>query len=186
MEYALTKPDGLASLTLASSPASIPQWIAETARLRADLPEDVRHVLDEHEAAGTTDDPAYEQAGYVFYRQHVCRTDPWPECVTRTFAGLRHEVYNTMQGPNEFVITGTLKDWDITDRLREIDVPTLVTSGRFDECTPLIAKSVQHGIPSAEWVVFERSSHMAFVEEPERYLDVLDGFLTRVEETRAA
>jgi proline-specific peptidase len=185
MEYALTHPPGLASITLASSPASIPQWIAETARLRSELPADVRRVLDEHEEAGTIDDPAYEEASLVFYRRHVCRTDPWPDCVNRTFAGLRHEVYNTMQGPNEFVVTGTLKDWDITGRLGEIDVPTLVTSGRFDECTPLIAETVQHGIPNSEWVVFEQSSHMAFVEETDRYVEVLDGFLSSVEQARA-
>jgi proline-specific peptidase len=86
-----------------------------------------------------------------------------------------------MQGPNEVVITGTLSDWDITDRLAEIDVPTLVTTGRYDECTPKQAEIVHRGIAGSEWVVFENGSHMQFVEEPERYLEVLDDFLTRVE-----
>jgi proline-specific peptidase len=90
-------------------------------------------------------------------------------------------VYLHMQGPNEFVITGTFKDWDITHRLGEIDVPTLVTSGRHDECTPRQAEVVHQGIPGSEWVVFEESSHMQFAEEPDRYLEVLDDFLTRVE-----
>ena len=58
MEYALTRPPGLASLVLASAPASIPQWIEETGRLRAQLPAEVQEVLDRHEAAGTTDDPS--------------------------------------------------------------------------------------------------------------------------------
>jgi proline-specific peptidase len=184
MEYALTRPGGVASLILASSPASIPQWIVETARLRSELPDELRRALDEHEEAGTTDDPAYEEATLAFYRRHLCRIDPWPEGLNRTFADLREEIYNTMQGPNEFVITGTLKNWDITARLGEIDVPTLVTSGRFDECTPLIAETVHRAIPGSEWVLFEESSHMAFAEEPERYLEVLDGFLARVEQQR--
>jgi proline-specific peptidase len=89
-----------------------------------------------------------------------------------------------MQGPNEFVITGTLSDWDVCDRLDEIEVPTLVTSGRFDECTPLIAETVHRGIHGSEWALFEQSSHIAFVEEPARYLEVLDGFVTRVEPAR--
>jgi proline-specific peptidase len=106
-----------------------------------------------------------------------------PECVQRTFQKLAEnpDVYMHMQGPNEFVITGTFKDWDITDRLREIRVPTLVTSGRHDECTPRQAKVVHEGIPGSEWAVFEDSSHMQFAEEPDRYLEVLDDFLTRVE-----
>ena len=183
MEYALTRPPGLASLTLSSSPASIPIWAEETMRLRRDLPEDVQRTLDEHEAAGSIDSPEYEEASMVFYRRHVCRLDPWPGGIVRTFTQLAENpgVYAHMQGPNEFVITGTLKDWDITGRLGEIGVPTLVTSGRHDECTPRQAEVVHEGIPGSEWVVFEDSSHMQFVEEPERYLEVLDDFLTRVE-----
>jgi proline-specific peptidase len=181
MEYALTGPHGLASLVLASSPASIPLWAEETARLRSELPEEVRATLDEHEEAGTLDDPAYEEATMAFYRRHVCRSDPWPDGLNRAFAKFNPEVYNTMQGPNEFKITGTLKDWDITERLGEIRVPTLVTSGRYDECTPRIAEAVHRAIPGSEWVVFEESSHTAFSEERGRYMHVLDDFLTRVE-----
>ena len=184
LEVALARSPGLASLVLASAPASIPQWIAETGRLRSELPAEVRAELDRHEQAGTTDDPAYVEATMAFYRRHVCRVDPFPDWVERTFATLAEEVYGTMQGPNEFVITGTLSDWDVRDRLDEIELPTLVTSGRFDECTPLIAETVHRGIHGSEWALFELSSHMAFVEEPERYLEVLDGFLTRVEQAR--
>lgn len=183
MEYALTRPAGIAGLILSSSPASIPLWEQETGRLRRELPEDVRRVLDEHEAAGTADSPEYEAAMMEFYKRHVIRVDPMPSGVARTFAALGEnpDVYMHMQGPNEFVIVGTLKEWDIRDRLGEIDVPTLFTSGRHDECTPMQAEIVHRGIPGSEWVVFEDSSHMQFAEEPDRYLRVLDDFLTRVE-----
>jgi len=186
MEYALTKPSGLASLVLSSSPASIPIWAEETGRLRSELPPEVQQVLDEHEAAGTADSPEYEEAMMEFYKRHVIRVDPMPEPVQRTFAKLVEspEIYNYMQGPNEFVITGTFKDWDITGRLGEIDVPTLVTSGRHDECTPMQGEIVHRGIPGSEWVAFEDSPHMQFAEEPDRYLEVLDDFLTRVEAAR--
>jgi len=183
MEYALTRPPGLASLVLSSSPASIPVWADEANRLRSELPADVQRALDEYEAAGTLDAPEYEEATMEFYRRHVCRVDPWPDCVRRTFSGLAEhpDVYLTMQGPNEFVITGTLKDWDITDRLGEITVPTLITAGRHDEFTPRQAEALHRGIPRSELVTFEDSSHMQFVEEPERYHEVVAGFLGRVE-----
>jgi proline-specific peptidase len=118
-----------------------------------------------------------------FYRRHVCRLDPWPDCLVRSFTGLREhpEVYLTMQGPNEFVITGTLKDWDITDRLPEIGVRTLITAGRHDEFTPRQAEALHRGIPGSELVTFEESSHMQFAEEPERYREVVAAFLERVE-----
>jgi L-proline amide hydrolase len=179
MEYALTRPTGLASLVLSSSPASIPLWAEETGRLRSELPADIQKVLDDPEAT----DAEYEAAMMEFYKRHVIRVDPMPPGVARTFEKMRgdSDVYNYMQGPNEFVITGTFKDWDIRDRLAEIRVPTLFTSGRHDECTPMQAEIVHRGIAGSEWVVFEDSSHMQFAEEPERYLAVLDDFLTRVE-----
>ena len=183
MEYALTQPVGLASLILSSSPASIPMWEAETGRLRRELPADVRAVLDEQEAAGTLDSPEYEAASMEFYKRHVCRVFPFPDYVQRTFAGLGEhpEVYMQMQGPNEFVITGTLRTWEITARLPEIRVPTLITAGAHDEFTPAQAQVVHEGIAGSELVTFEDSSHMQYVEETDRYLELVSAFLDRIE-----
>jgi L-proline amide hydrolase len=184
MEYALTRPPGLASLVLASAPASIPQWVEETGRLRAQLPAEVRGVLDRHEAAGTTDDPEYTEAAMAFNRRHVCRVDPWPGCVLRSFEFIeRHGVvYKTMNGPSEFHVTGTMREWSVVDRLGEIDVPTLVVTGEHDEATPAINRTVAEGIPGAESVILPDASHMAHVEQTEGYLRLLDGFLSRVEQ----
>jgi len=183
MEYALTKPSGLTSLILADSPASMPQWIAEANRLRAELPPDVQETLLRHEKAGTTSDPAYEEAMLVFYRRHVCRLTPWPDCLIRAWEKLKQdpEVYLTMNGPSEFFVIGTLKNWSIVNRLGEIDAPSLLLSGRYDEATPAIMETVHRGIRGSEWVIFENSSHMPHLEEPERYLQVLTDFLNRVE-----
>ena len=186
MEYALTQPRGVASLTVASSPASMVQWMAEANRLRADLPADVQSALNRHEAAGSTDSPEYQAAMRVFYARHVIRTQPMPEAVARSFAKLEAwpQVYHTMNGPSEFHVVGSLRRWDIVDRLPEIELPTLVTSGRHDEATPLIAGTVHRGIPGSQWVVFEHSSHMAHVEEAERYRAVLSDFLARHDAAR--
>lgn len=183
MEYALTQASGLASLIIADSPASMSQWVAEANRLRAELPSDVQEVLLQHEAAGTTDDPAYQEAVLVFYRRHLCRLDPWPDCLLRTFEKVSQdpEVYTTMNGPSEFHVIGVIKDWDIVDRLGEIHIPTMVLSGLYDEATPIIVETVHHGISGSEWVLFENSSHMPHIEETERYLQVLTSFLNRIE-----
>jgi proline-specific peptidase len=91
------------------------------------------------------------------------------------------KVYHTMWGPSEFFATGTLKAWDIIHRLGEIRLSTLVVSGRYDEATPTIAQTIQQGIPNAEWVVFEQSAHVPHLEETDRFLDILEQFLRRVE-----
>ena len=183
MEYALTQPAGLASLALASAPASIPQWIEETAKLRAELPRDVQETLSRHEEAGTTASPEYEEACMVFYKRHVCRADEWPECVLRSFEFIeRHGlVYRTMNGPSEFHVTGTLKTWSVIHRLGDIRVPTLVVTGEYDEATPAINRTVSKGIPGAESVIYPNASHMAHVEDTDGYVRLLDRFFSRVE-----
>jgi proline-specific peptidase len=180
LEYALGFPVGLESLVLASTCASLPAFAAETRRLKKSLPADVQAVIDRHEADGTTDDDAYSEAAMAYYSQWVCRLDPFPDHIMRSFGAINHDVYGTMQGP-EWNIDGNLRDWDVSDRLGELDLPVLATSGRYDEMTPPLVQSLVDGIPGAEWVVFEESAHFAMAEEPDRYLAVLGSFLDRVE-----
>jgi len=183
MQYGLSRPVGVRSLILASATASMPQWVAEAGRLRAALPRDVQEMLLTHETAGTTGDAAYVEAMLAYYRRHVCRLDPWPDCVTRSVLALLQDsgVYETMNGPSDFHVTGRLRNWDIVDRLSELQLPTLVTSGRHDEATPAIAETIHRGIAGSEWMLFEESSHMAHVEEPTGYLSALNEFLSRIE-----
>jgi L-proline amide hydrolase len=183
MEYMITQPKGVISLTIASSPASMEQWVSEANRLRSKLPQDLQATLTYHEAEGTIDHPDYQAATAEFYARHVCTIVPNPDFVARSFEklGANPEVYYTMNGPTEFHVIGTLKHWNIIDRLPEINAPTLVTSGKYDEATPLISGTVYTGIPGARWVTFDHSAHMAHVEEPERYMRVLNDWLAENE-----
>ena len=86
-----------------------------------------------------------------------------------------------MWGPSEFYCTGKLQNWNIEDRLGEINIPTLILSGEYDESTPSINQLLQSGIPEAEWVLLEGCSHTPHLEATETYLQILTNFLTRVE-----
>jgi L-proline amide hydrolase len=180
-EYALTQPAGLRALVLANTAASFPDFVAEANRLRALLPPEVEETLHRHEEAGTTDDPEYIEACLVFYARHVCRLDPWPAEVVEAFAWIERDptVYHTMNGPSEFHVIGSIRDWQSRDRLGGIGVPTLLVSGRHDEATPALQQTLLDGIGGSEWVCFEESSHMPHVEERERYMEVVGQFLAR-------
>ena len=180
-EYAVIRPKGLRSLTIANSPASMKLWVEEANRLRAGLPAAVQDALNRHEEAGTTDDPEYQQATIAFYERHVCRVVPFPPEVEESFAQVARNptVYNTMNGPNEFFVIGTLKSWSIIDRLPAIDVPTLIVSGRHDEATPATVQPYKDGIKGSQWEIFENSSHMPHVEEKEKCMQVVGAFLDR-------
>ena len=130
---------------------------------------------------GTTSTPEYTAAVRVFYDRHVCRVNPWPDEVARTFAAIEDDptVYMTMNGPSEFHVIGTLKHWSIIDRLDRIEVPILLISGRHDEATPATVQPYADHIKDVRWEIFENSSHMPHVEETERCLQVVGDFLDR-------
>jgi L-proline amide hydrolase len=183
MEHALDHPSGLLSISVCNSPASMQLWVEEANRLRADLPPDVQETLLRHEQSETTDDPEYEQAVEVFYRRHLCRLKKWPDCLVRSLASIAADptVYHTMNGPSEFHCIGTLRTWDITDRLDEIEVPTLLLSGGHDEATPHIVDQIHQRVEGSQWILFEHSSHTPHLEEPEAFLAAVDRFLAEVE-----
>jgi len=183
IEYMMGNPSGIASLILASTSASLRQFAEETARLKATLPQEVLDTLNRYEAVDDFHNPEYENTMMAFYAEFVCRLDPWPEPLMRSLNNAMSNPvpYETIQGPNEFTITGNLKDWDRTDRLGEIGMPTLITCGRYDELTPACAETLHRGIPDSEMHIFEQSAHMAHLEETERYLQVVREFLGRVE-----
>jgi len=179
-EYAFTQPPGMRALVLADTAASWADFAAEAGKLREQLPAEVQATLAKHEEAGSYDDPEYMEACLVFYGRHVCRI-PWPPEVAKTFELLEQDptVYRTMNGPSEFHIIGSCKDWQVKDRLHEIRVPTLLVSGRYDEATPALQRVLLGGIADSEWVCFEESSHMPHVEERERYMRVVGDWLAQ-------
>jgi L-proline amide hydrolase len=178
-EFGITRPSGLKSLTIANSPASMELWVSEANRLRSELPEKIRSALDRHEKAGTVSDPEYLAATMAFYERHVCRVVPFPPEVTRTFDQVARNptVYNTMNGPNEFFVIGSLKNWSVIDKVHAINVPTLLISGRYDEATPAVVQPFADNIKGARWEIFEKSSHMPHVEETGKCMKTVAEFL---------
>jgi proline-specific peptidase len=177
IEYMLTKPSGVISLTLNSPPTASETWTAEARRLKDELPEELRRALDELPSTH----PDYVAAENEFWRRHIFLIDPPPDFVRRGRAEKNDQVYKTLWGESEWNANGLLRDWDVRERLSELDVPTLVTSGRYDECTPKLAADAANGIPGAEQVIFEESSHSAYAEEPEHFRAVLSDFIRRAE-----
>jgi proline iminopeptidase len=181
MAYVLDWRPVLDSLVLSSSPASSPRWTADCAELLAELPEALRETIRRHEAHRYTGCLEYSAAILPFYKRHVCRLDPWPDALERAFANANREIYEYMAGPSEFAIVGTLRDWDVTDRLGEIDVPTLITCGEHDEMRPSHAADMQRRMPNAELEVFQGASHVTMAEVPDAYRARLNEFFDRVE-----
>lgn len=181
--HALERPPGLVSLVAADSPASIAEFVAGCNELLDAMDPDVVAVIREGERTGATGTPEFEAALMPFYKAHVCRLDPWPDFVQRSFDALEADptVYGTMNGPTEFTVVGTIRDFDLNDRLGDIEVPVLLVSGAHDEVRPWVQEGMRERLRDAEWVLFEDSSHMPHAEEPERFAQVVGAFLARAD-----
>lgn len=180
-QYAISEPKGLVSLILSGPLLSVERWIADAERLKRQLPTEIQEVIDRHEAEGTTGSEEYKEATLEFYKKFYCRIYPYPEPVQRTQRGANLDVYETMWGPSEFYCTGNLKGYDITDKVSRIQVPVILTCGRYDEATPETVQYYQSLFTNAEMKIFEESAHLPFVEENENYLKALREFLQRNE-----
>jgi proline-specific peptidase len=176
-QYALDATSGAASLTISNSIASIPLFAEMVARLKSELDPATQAAIDRHEAAGTTHAAEYQAAIRTWNETYLCRVRPWPAELENAFRRMGIEIFETMFGPSDFHIVGTIRDWDVFDRLAEITLPTLIVAGRFDECVPEHMREMHQRIAGSRFELFESSAHMPFIEEPDRFDAVLRDFL---------
>ena len=180
IEYMARGPAGIERLVLASTSASIPQFMAEARGLIEALPEPHRTVLIELGAKGEYDHPDYQAAVDVFYRRHLCRADPWPEALVRSGEQMDgNQVYLTMNGPTEFDVIGRLREWDRTadlgtDHACRRSSPAAATT-RSRRRAPRRSRPASR---TRACTCFERSAHIAHLEEGEEYAALVEEFLS--------
>ncbi|MGO7566619.1 proline iminopeptidase-family hydrolase [Rhizobium ruizarguesonis] len=179
IEYALTYPGNLKTLILEDTVADMPHLISELERLRAALGPETVSMMQKHEAQGTYNHPEYLAAVTILNYRHVCRLPEWPAPVRRSLDDWNMAPYETMQGPNEFLYIGNLKDWNRIADLPRLTLPVLITTGEHDELTPACALRMKLALPNAELKVFANASHMPFYENPQDYYPALLDFLDR-------
>ncbi|KRL23078.1 proline iminopeptidase-family hydrolase [Lentilactobacillus kisonensis] len=91
------------------------------------------------------------------------------------------DIYGAFQGDNEFVITGKLAEWNFTDHLKDIKVPTLVTFGEHETMPVETGKRMAEMIPNAKFVSTPEGGHHHMVDNPDVYYDHLATFIREVE-----
>lgn len=174
------KAKGVKGLILSGPILNSAMWGKDQRENIKRMPQEVQAAIEEGESRSDYGE-AYESAMMAYYQKHVCRIDPWPESLNESFSKLNMEVYMTMWGPSEFTITGKLKDFDVMDRVSEIDIPVLLTCGDMDEASPKTCKDYQLAFNTASLAVIPNASHLHQVEQPEIYKLVVNQFLRDLE-----
>lgn len=176
-EYAMRQPAGLEALILSGPLISTERWISDNTAYVDALPEELQSTIEKNEAAEDYDDPAYLEAVMAFYRRHLNRQNPWPPALQRSFDLFNTNLYQTMWGPSEFTATGTLKNYDSSDRLSRIQAPTLYICGEYDESTPAANRDFARQTPNATVEIVANASHTPFLERTDAYLTKVRNFL---------
>ena len=153
-------------------------WGIEQARMINELPEEYQEAIKTATETGDYSNDIYQRAEEEYMLRHAAgKPDPdGPECLLRKKRTGR-ESYVVGWGPNEYTPMGTLKDYDVIDKLKDIKEPCLVINGGNDLCTPYIAKVMYDNIPNSRWELFRECRHMCFVEDNDHYVEVLKEWL---------
>ena len=153
-------------------------WGIEQARMIKELPEEYQEAIKTATETGDYSNDIYQRAEEEYMLRHAAgKPDPdGPECLLRKKRTGR-ESYVVGWGPNEYTPMGTLKDYDVIDKLKDIKEPCLVINGGNDLCTPYIAKVMYDNIPNSRWELFRECRHMCFVEDNDHYVEVLKEWL---------
>ena len=182
IEYALKYSAALKGVIISNMAASIGAYVRHLDSLRQRLPQEVQQALHTYEAQESYHDPHYQLLILNhLYKQHLCRLDPWPMAVHRSMDRMNAAIYEYMQGPNEFVVTGTFKNWNRWDDLQNIKVPSLVIGGRFDTMDPADLQLMGERIPGGQTVICEQGSHMCMWDDPDGYYPAIEEFIDRCE-----
>jgi len=185
MEYALAHQDHLKGLVISNMMSSIPAYNRYAHDvLMPKMPPDVLKQILAFEAAKDYENPKYMELLFpTWYTAHFLRRpfDQWPEPVMRAIAHMNRAIYVPMQGPSEMSASGTLVDWDRSQDLGKIKVPTLVIGAGHDTMDPKHMEWMAKQFPKGRFVLCPEGGHMAFYDDPEPYFKGLLAFLKGVE-----
>jgi len=183
MEYALKYQEHLNGLIVCNMVASIPEYAAYNKEvLRPQMRPGLLDTLDAYEAAGDFTNPDYVAlVESEFYNKHICRLEEWPMEVVESFGRLNYPLYDLMQGPSEFKVGGRLIDWDITDRLGEISVPTLMVGATHDTMDPAAMKRQSERVQNGQFLLCAEGSHLCMWDDRETFMNGVAAFIAAVE-----
>jgi proline iminopeptidase len=187
--YALKYQEHLAHLVLCSTLHSTAKMNEVFRRIKEKMAPELRQRIENLEKAGLYGHgKEYEKNRYPAeymtaawgegYYPYLYRNHPDPNYDPLQSGNTAWDLYREMWGSHgEFVIDGNMVSVEYADRLRSLHVPTLITVGDHDECDPSLAEEMHEKIPGSKLVIFPRSGHMTFVDQPALFMAAVDGFL---------
>jgi proline iminopeptidase len=187
--YALKYQRNLTQLILCSTFSSTRAINEVFVRMEQNMPAELRDRIKKLEAAGLFGHgKEYEKNRYTNdymiaawgegYFPYLYQNHPDPNFDPIGQGVTSWDLYREMWGLlGEFVIDGNLICVEYKYRLYTIHVPTLITAGDHDESDPAMSEVMHGKIAGSTIVVFPKSGHMTFVDQPGLFMNVVETFL---------
>lgn len=187
--YALKYQKNLLHLILCSTFPSTSQMNKEFVKMKENMTPELRDKIDKMEKEGLYNHgAAYEKNRYTDdymvaawgegYFPYLYQNRPDPNYDPVANGVMSWDLYREMWGSDgEFIIDGNLKSVEYVDKLHTIKVPTLITCGDHDECDSSLSKEMHEKIAGSKLVIFPKSGHMTFVDQPDMFIKTINDFL---------
>ncbi|KNC82537.1 hypothetical protein SARC_05185 [Sphaeroforma arctica JP610] len=183
MEYATSKyAKNFKAIVISNMQSSFPEYAAYNNKLRSRIDPDVIALMEKYESKGDFLNPEYDALVMKhYYSHHVCRIVPFPDGVQRAMDHHNQHIYELMQGPSEFVPGGLLADWDITDKLSTIIIPSLMVGAKHDTMDPEAMKKQASLVQKGRYLHCPNGSHMCMWDDQDIYFTGIIKFIEDVE-----
>lgn len=186
MEYALRYQQNMKALLVANMMASCPQYgrYANEVLAKQMDPAVLAEVRALEEKGDFANSRYMELLMPNYYAKHICRLPQFPDAVNRSLKHANGTIYTLMQGPSEFGIAGRLANWDITDRLKEIRIPTLMIGAKYDTMDPAAMETQSKQVQKGRYLYCPNGSHLAMWDDQQVFMNGVIRFIKDVDGER--
>ncbi|MFB6245770.1 MAG: proline iminopeptidase-family hydrolase [Candidatus Nanohaloarchaea archaeon] len=180
-EYVLEYPDNVDKLIMSGALHDMQEAKeAMRAAMKEELSEEEIKKVEQLESERAFDDSEYWNILEKVFLRRVIRMEERPLWFRKSIEGQNTTLKGIMEGVNEFMLSETarLSDWSSKGRLSDIQTPTLIISGEYDEISPDLARDMVDRMPNAQLELIEEASHSPFWEKPEQHYEAVEKFLS--------
>ena len=166
LEYYKAHPDHVAALVFGGSVFDWRAYARETEAWAKQMSDSGQRAIAQWKKDGIDTTRSFKAATDEFYAKFVWRR-PVQADLDSTNATFGTPQYIYMQGAYEYVVTGTMKNYDQTAFLPQIKVPVLSVTGEFDEVGPKTVERHARMIPGAKFVLYKNAGHVTTWDAPD-------------------
>ncbi len=182
LEYYSHYPEGVKGIVFNSPYFSTSIWTADADILIASLPDTIQTAIRNAERDSAFNTESYDAANRYFASQHGRRKEYVKHPYDTVPSSRNSFIYNYMWGPSEFTATGTLRNYENAENLTRVNVPTLFTTGEFDEARPETVERLSQLVNDSRYVMIPDAGHSTLNDNRAALVKAIQSFIEETDQ----